>query len=135
MAKMDDEIGEENMEEDSDGKIVLTTRLKLSNQGDIVGVILGVNVTLLKDDTNSGCSLGINPSIGAVFVVVPVEVRFVVLENKIGSDRVPDGCVWEENGLFHNSLLLAFHGFRNGFDVVLSNHEHERLEVLRRSCI
>mmetsp|Transcript_9910 Transcript_9910/g.14804 ORF Transcript_9910/g.14804 Transcript_9910/m.14804 type:complete len:408 (-) Transcript_9910:386-1609(-) len=116
-----------------DGDNTCSTAFQLSDQGDVVSVILGVDVRLLKNDTNSWCGLRINTSIGAELIVVPVEVTVVGFEDDIGSNRVPDSLIGKKDGLFHNNLLLSNHSILNGSDVILTNHEQKRLEILRRS--
>ena len=113
-----------------DGNDASAAALELGDERNVVGVVLGVDVRLLEDDTDGGGILGVDAGIGAKLLVVPLEVLLVVLEDDRGSDGVPDGLVGEEDGLLGHDLLLALHGLLDGLDVVLTNHEEERLEVL-----
>mmetsp|Transcript_12214 Transcript_12214/g.26548 ORF Transcript_12214/g.26548 Transcript_12214/m.26548 type:complete len:487 (+) Transcript_12214:1024-2484(+) len=116
-----------------DGDNPGTPALELGNQRDIVCVVLGVDVALLQNDSDSRCRLGINAGLGAVLGVVPPEVVLIGLKDDIRRHRVPNGLVREKNRFLHYSLFLALHGRLDGADVVLSNHGEEGLEILRRA--
>jgi len=70
-----------------------------------MSIILGIDMTLLENNSHGWGRLGIDSSFRAVFVVVPLKVLFIRFEDNVGSDRVPDGRVGEEDGLLHHDLL------------------------------
>mmetsp|Transcript_25951 Transcript_25951/g.55789 ORF Transcript_25951/g.55789 Transcript_25951/m.55789 type:complete len:492 (-) Transcript_25951:760-2235(-) len=113
-----------------DGDDTGTAALELSNQGDVMSIILGINVTLLKNDSDSRGSLGINAGIRTMFVIVPLEVGFVIFEDNIRGDWMPNGLVGKEDRFLHDDLLLALHGFLDGSNIVLSDHEEKGFQVL-----
>ena len=92
-----------------DGNDASTTALELGDEGDVVSVVLGVDVRLLKDDTDGGGVLGVDAGIGAELLVVPLEILLVVLEDDRGGDGVPDGLVGKEDRLLGHNPLLALH--------------------------
>mmetsp|Transcript_6591 Transcript_6591/g.14018 ORF Transcript_6591/g.14018 Transcript_6591/m.14018 type:complete len:1056 (+) Transcript_6591:730-3897(+) len=106
---------------------------KLGDQGDVVCVVLGVDVGLLQQDSYRRSGVDVNSGIGAELTVVPPHVLTVGLKDNIGCDWMPDGLVGEEDGLNGCELFLAFHILSNVRDVVLSDHLEERLDVLGRS--
>mmetsp|Transcript_25798 Transcript_25798/g.39636 ORF Transcript_25798/g.39636 Transcript_25798/m.39636 type:complete len:462 (+) Transcript_25798:2288-3673(+) len=114
-----------------DGDNACSTALKFRDERNVVGIIFGVDVRLLKNQTDSGGSLGVDASQGAEFLIIPFEVFSVVFENNLRSNWMPDGLVGKKDGLFSNNLLLSFHGFLHGSNVVLSDHHEKRLKVLR----
>ena len=110
-----------------------TTPFDFGDKRDIVSIILGVDVGLLQDDADSGGRLRVDSGVRAKLVVVPVEILLVAFKDNVRGDRVPDGFVGEKDGLLGNNLLFALHSLLDGINVVLSDHEHERLKVLWRT--
>mmetsp|Transcript_30071 Transcript_30071/g.59533 ORF Transcript_30071/g.59533 Transcript_30071/m.59533 type:complete len:404 (-) Transcript_30071:310-1521(-) len=110
-----------------------STAFKFRYQRDVVCVIFRIDVRLLQNETDSGGSLHIDLRLRTVFLIVPLNILFIVLEHDGGRNGVPDGFIRQKDGLHHLQLIVILHGNLHFLNVILSKHEEHGLDILRRS--
>mmetsp|Transcript_39006 Transcript_39006/g.76697 ORF Transcript_39006/g.76697 Transcript_39006/m.76697 type:complete len:460 (-) Transcript_39006:569-1948(-) len=111
-----------------DGDHTESHRLQLCDEGRVVSCVLGVDMGLLHQHAHGRGSVDVNACLGAVHLVVPLQIGLRGLEHLIGH-RVPDSLGGKEDGLGDAGTVNQFLA-GNSLAVGVGDVQQQSAEVL-----